>query len=164
MDAVLYSSRSEEWGTPQAFFDALNAEFGFTLDAAASKENAKCKRYYTKEDNGLWLRWEPRTWLNPPYGKSIGEWMEKAAREGGFGTIVCLVPARTDTEWFHRSVWGKAAELRFVRGRLRFEGGDNSATFPSVVIIYRPNDHACRVSTIDKQGRRLWGPVCSIAA
>jgi site-specific DNA-methyltransferase (adenine-specific) len=164
MDAVLYSSRSEEWGTPQAFFDSLNAEFGFTLDAAASKENAKCDRYYTKEENGLWLKWEASTYLNPPYGTSIGTWMAKAEREATWNTVVCLVPARTDTEWFHRSVWGRASELRFVRGRLRFEGGENSATFPSVVIIYRPNDHACRVSTIGKRGERLWSAECIAAA
>src|SRR5438105_2703881 len=151
MDEILFSSRSEEWGTPRDFFDTLNAEFRFALDAAASHENAKCERYFTKEDNGLIMKWQGPTYCNPPYGREIGRWMAKAAYEGMFNAVVCLVPARTDTEWFFKSVWGKASELRFVRGRLRFEDGANSATFPSVVVVYHPNDQACPVSTIDRQ-------------
>jgi phage N-6-adenine-methyltransferase len=156
MDEIIYSSRSEQWGTPQDLFDTLHREFRFNLDAAASKENAKCERFYTKEDNGLMRPWDDSTFLNPPYGKNIGQWMHKAALEGLHVTVVALVPARTDTDWFHRSVWGVAAELRFIKGRLRFEGGNHSATFPSVVVVFRPGDCDCRLSTIDRQGRRRW--------
>jgi site-specific DNA-methyltransferase (adenine-specific) len=154
---ILYSSRNEEWGTPQDLFDTLNAEFHFTLDAAASLRNAKCGRYFTKEENGLVQPWNGATWLNPPYGAEIVKWMAKAFSEGRRHTVVCLVPARTDTVWFHSFVWGKASELRFVQGRLKFLGaGSASATFPSVVIAYRPGDCGCRVSTIDRRGRPLW--------
>jgi site-specific DNA-methyltransferase (adenine-specific) len=160
MDGILYSSRSEEWGTPQDLFDTLNGEFHFQLDAAASKENAKCERYLTKEDDALrqyWYEWRGPVWLNPPYGKAINEWMSKARTTGNASVVVCLVPARTDTNWFHRYVWGYASELRFIKGRLKFEGaGTASATFPSAIIVYRPGEYTCRISTIDRQGRTLW--------
>jgi phage N-6-adenine-methyltransferase len=156
MDEVLYSSRSEKWGTPQDLFDTLHREFRFNLDAAASTKTTKLERFYTKGDNGLVKSWDDSTFLNPPYGRGIGLWMDKAAREGRHITVVALVPARTDTDWFHCSVWGVAAELCFIKGRLRFEGGNHCATFPSVVVVYRPQDCDCRLSTIDRQGRRLW--------
>lgn len=135
---TLYSSRSEEWGTPQDFFDKLNAEFHFTLDPCANKKNHKCKKYFTKKDDGLAHDWsDDVVFMNPPYGKEIKRWMEKAYLTSlAGGTVVALVHSRTDTRWFHNWVYGKA-ELRFVKGRLKFQGNKNSAPFPSLVAIYR---------------------------
>lgn len=135
----LYSSRSEEWPTPQSFYDKLNAEFNFTLDPCATDENHKAPTYFTKEQDGLKQDWGTHTvFCNPPYGKEIGRWCFKAwtAAQAG-ATVVLLVHARTDTRWFHEHVYGKA-ELRFVRGRLKFGDGKQSAPFPSLVAIYRP--------------------------
>ena len=122
--------------TPQEFFDKLNAEFGFTLDVCATNENAKCESYYTKQDDGLAQPWRGNVWMNPPYGREIGRWMEKAneaAKEGA--TVVCLVPARTDTKWWHECAIQH--EVRFIRGRLKFGDAKNSAPFPSAVIVMR---------------------------
>jgi len=136
---ALYSSRSEEWTTPRDFFAALNAEFGFTLDPCASAESATCAKYFTKEQDGLTQDWgQDVVFCNPPYGKRIGPWARKchdAARQGA--TVVLLVHARTDTRWFHEWVYGKA-ELRFIKGRLKFGDGTQSAPFPSLVAIFRP--------------------------
>lgn len=136
----LYSSRSEEWATPQDFFDALHGEFGFTLDPCTSPEAAKCDRYYTKEQDGLVHDWERNTvFCNPPYGRRIGPWARKCHEASLKGaTVVLLVHARTDTRWFHDWVYGKA-ELRFVKGRLKFGDGRQSAPFPSLVAIFRPH-------------------------
>ena len=135
---VMFSSKTEMWATPQDFFDKLNEEFHFTLDAAAIAENAKCKRYYTPEDDGLFQPWEGVVWCNPPYGKQIGKWVRKGFESArGGATVVMLVPARTDTAWFHDYILGKA-EIRFVRGRLKFGESKNSAPFPSMVVVFRP--------------------------
>jgi phage N-6-adenine-methyltransferase len=140
---VLYSSRSEEWATPADFFAALAGEFDFTLDPCATRQNAKCRHYYTKADNGLVQDWGQHVvFCNPPYGRDIGEWARKcflAAKSGA--TVVLLVHARTDTRYFHDWIYGKA-ELRFVRGRLKFGDGRQSAPFPSLVAIYRPDSVA----------------------
>ena len=134
---TLYSSASGEWATPQDFYDKLDAEFHFTLDPCATPENAKCKKFYTKEQNGLAQDWTGETvFCNPPYGRSVGEWCRKCyehSRNGG--TAVMLIHARTDTQWFHAWVYGKA-ELRFIKGRLHFSGKDR-APFPSLVAVYR---------------------------
>ena len=142
---VLYSSRSEEWGTPPIIFEQLNKEFHFTLDAAASDANHKCSRYFTITENGLHQNWgQERVFLNPPYGKMIGQWMQKAYEESQRGAlVVCLVHARTDTKWFHTWVYGKA-EIRFVKGRLTFQGAKWNSPFPSLVVIYRPTQEASR--------------------
>ena len=138
----LYSSRSEEWPTPQTFFDALNMEFKFTLDPCATPANTKCPRFYTKRDDGLRQSWGThRGFCNPPYGTTMREWARKcydASRRGAL--VVLLAHARTDTRWFHDWVYGKAAELRFVRGRLKFGDGLQSAPFPSLVAVHRPTD------------------------
>lgn len=126
------------WSTPQDLFDKLNEEFHFTLDVCALPENAKCDRYYTPEMNGLSLSWEGICWCNPPYGRDIWKWV--AAGQGasaGGATVVMLLPARTDTRWFHDYILGKA-EIRFIRGRLKFGGSKNSAPFPSMICIFRP--------------------------
>jgi site-specific DNA-methyltransferase (adenine-specific) len=134
--AVFYSSKTDMWATPQDFFDALDAEFHFTLDARAVKENAKCEAYYTPEQDGLDQPWTGRVWCNPPYGRNVGQWVKKAhdtASGGGF--VVMLLPARTDTRWFHDYIYGKT-EVRFIKGRLKFGSCQNAAPFPSMVVIF----------------------------
>ena len=136
---VLFSSRSEDWETPQEFFDKLDAEFHFTLDPCASAENHKCELYFTKEQNGLQESWGGnKVFCNPPYGRQIGKWVEKAYMESQKPdtTVVMLIPARTDTKWFHKFIYGKA-EIKFVKGRLKFGGADNNAPFPSMVVVFK---------------------------
>jgi len=120
---LMFSSKSDLWETPQDFFDRLNEEFHFDLDVCALPENAKCERFYTPEMDGLKQPWEGTCWCNPPYGKySIIKWVQKADLSTTSGsTVVMLLPARTDTQWFHEFVLGKA-EIRFVKGRLKFGG------------------------------------------
>ena len=135
---AMFSSRSYEWSTPQDLFDRLNEEFGFTLDVAASEENKKCEEFYSKEDNGLERSWktEGAVWCNPPYGKGVGKWVRKAWEEWQDGAeVVLLIPARTDTKWFHEYILGKA-EVRFLKGRLRFGGCETTAPFPSMVVVF----------------------------
>lgn len=131
---LFFSSKSEEWATPQDFFEQIDKEFHFDLDACATAENAKCDKYYTKEQDGLSQEWNGIVWCNPPYGRSIGMWVKKAYESRT--TVVLLVPARTDTKWFHDYFLGKA-EVRFVKGRLKFGGCKNSAPFPSMLVVYR---------------------------
>ena len=135
--AVHFSSATDLWATPQDFFDKLNDEFGFETDVCAVAENAKCKRFFTKEDDGLAQVWTGVCWMNPPYGREIGHWMAKAWRSAQAGaTVVCLVPARTDTAWWHD--YAAKAEVRFIRGRLKFGGHQNAAPFPSAIVIFNP--------------------------
>ena len=143
MNDALLSSKKLDWCTPQAFFNALDAEFNFALDAAATDKTAKCINYYTPETDGLsneWGKWFGAVFCNPPYGREIGKWVRKAYDEAQAGTtIVLLIPARTDTTYFHDYIYGKA-EIRFVRGRLKFTDDDGRemypAPFPSMVVIY----------------------------
>jgi phage N-6-adenine-methyltransferase len=140
--AVHFSSASDDWETPQKFFDALNAEFGFTLDVCATAKNAKCQHFISSESlSRPWAAWSRGSlWMNPPYGRTIGKWVAKAretADQLGGRAVVCLLPARTDTAWWHDHVIGGGAEIRFVRGRLKFGNSKNSAPFPSAVVIFR---------------------------
>lgn len=135
---VYHRSLTVEWATPQAFFDQLHAEFGFTLDVAAQPGNAKCPRYFTPTEDGLAQAWEGICWLNPPYGKTIGTWVAKAfasAQQGA--TVVCLLPVRTDTRWWQRYCL-PPAEVRFVPGRLTFGGASNPAPFPNAIVVFYP--------------------------
>ena len=136
---VHFSSATDLHATPQDFFDKLDAEFDFDLDVCASPENAKCHRYHTKADDGLAQDWGTGTvWMNPPYGREIGAWMRKANEAAKSGaTVVCLVPARTDTKWWHEYVMQH--EVRFVRGRLKFGDAKNCAPFPSAVVVIKPD-------------------------
>ena len=135
---VMFSSKTDLWETPQEFFDELDREFHFDLDVCALPENAKCARYYTPEQDGLSQPWKGVCWCNPPYGREIGEWVSRAYFESIAGaTVVMLLPARTDTRWFHEYIYGRA-EVRFIKGRLKFGGSKNSAPFPSMVVIFRP--------------------------
>ena len=144
MNKALFSSVKMDWRTPKDFFRELDQEFHFGLDAAASPENAKCERYFTPEMDGLSCSWSGygAVFCNPPYGREIGKWVQKAYSEHVCGgvTIVMLIPARTDTSYFHDYIYGKA-EIRFLRGRLKFEDENgaamNPAPFPSMVVIYR---------------------------
>jgi phage N-6-adenine-methyltransferase len=135
---VMFSSESSEWATPQEFYNELNKEFHFTLDPCATVENAKCDKFYTINEDGLKQDWGGETvFCNPPYGREIGKWVKKAYEESQKGcTVVCLLPARTDTRWFHDYILGKA-EIRFIKGRLKFGGHKNAAPFPSMIVIYR---------------------------
>lgn len=135
---VMFSSKTDLWATPQTFFDTLNTEFNFTLDACAIPSNAKCNNYFTPEQNGLAQKWTGTVWCNPPYGRTIGAWVEKAYksyREGDADTVVMLLPARTDTKWFHTYIYG-IAEIKFIKGRLKFGDAKSSAPFPSMVVIF----------------------------
>ena len=132
---VYASSKTCEWETPQEFFDKLHAEYHFELDVCATPDNAKCERFFTKEQDGLKQKWEGRGWRNPPYGKEIGDWMRKAYESTlGGATVVCLVPARTDTAWWHD--YAMKGKITFIRGRLKFGGQKNSAPFPSAVVVF----------------------------
>lgn len=135
-----FSSASDNWATPQDFFDKMNSRFGpFELDVCASKENAKCPRYFTSDDNGLSRQWDGRCWMNPPYGRAIGLWMRKAYESSLSGaTVVCLVPARTDTAWWHN--YAALGKVEFIRGRLKFGGQKNSAPFPSAIVVFMPKE------------------------
>lgn len=137
----LFTSNTPEWETPQDLFDELNREFKFQLDVCATKENAKCFFYFTKEDNGLVKEWSDRNWMNPPYGREIGEWVRHAFRNSRTRnqTTVALLPARTDTQWFHKYIYkNKDVEIRFIKGRLKFGNSKNSAPFPSMICIFKP--------------------------
>ena len=133
----MFSNKSNEWTTPQDLFDKLNEEFNFTLDPCATHENAKCKKYYTIEENGLEQDWQGEiVFCNPPYGRKISKWVEKSYKESVKGVlVVMLIPSRTDTKYWHEWIFGKA-EIRFIKGRLKFSGSKNSAPFPSAIVIY----------------------------
>lgn len=132
--SILFSSARYTWATPRALFAALDAEFRFTLDACASPDNACLPRYFTEQDEGLMQAWAgERVWCNPPYGPHLRRWMEKCWTESASALVVALVPARTDTAWWHDYVM-QASEIRFLRGRLRFGDGAGRATFPSAVV------------------------------
>ena len=136
--AVMFSSATDLWATPQWLFDDFNAEFGFTLDACALPSNAKCAKYFTPEVDGLAQDWSGEVvWCNPPYGREIGKWVKKCAEESKKNntTVVALLPARTDTRWFHEYIYHKA-EVVFLRGRLKFGDAKNSAPFPSMIVIF----------------------------
>ena len=133
---VYFSRKSFEWSTPPDFFAKLDSEFHFTVDVAATSENAKCVNYFTREQDGLKQEWTGIVWCNPPYD-DIGKWLEKAHASAKDGvTVVCLIPARTCTNWWHNFI-EPYAEVRFIRGRLKFGGMKTSAPFPSVIAIFR---------------------------
>lgn len=156
MNKALFSNNKADWETPDSLFDQLNSEFRFTLDAAASPLNAKCKRFICEEH---WYRsqamtsaldpdvsWFGRVWLNPPYGRDVWHWVAKAKQEAYYNAqvVVMLLPARTDTAWWHDYIWDthrrrpqEGVEIRLLRGRVRFKGAPASAPFPSAVIVFR---------------------------
>lgn len=136
--SALFSSKSDEWSTPQDIFDSLDREFCFNLDPCSTDENHKCAKYYTQKEDGLKQDWRGATvFCNPPYS-NISAWVEKCYREGTKDntTVVLLIPSRTDTRYFHDFIYNRA-EIRFIKGRLKFGGHSNSAPFPSMVVIFR---------------------------
>jgi phage N-6-adenine-methyltransferase len=135
--AVHFSSQTDQWATPQYLFDELNARFGFTLDVCALPENAKCPRFFTPDMDGLSQSWLGEVcWMNPPYGREIGLWVQKAWESSQYGSIVvCLLPARTDTRWWHE--YCMRGDITFIRGRLKFGDAKNSAPFPSAIVLFR---------------------------
>jgi phage N-6-adenine-methyltransferase len=142
---VHYSSNTNEWYTPKKVFDPLNEEFSFTLDPCCTKESAKCDKFYTQEDDGLSKDWSKDVvFVNPPYGRQIKRWVKKAYDESKMGaTVVMLIPARTDTSYWHDYIFGKATDIRFMRGRVKFEGQDgeigDSAPFPTAIVVFGGN-------------------------
>ena len=150
MNEALLSSKNLSWCTPADFFAELDREFHFDLDPAATDKSAKCARYFTPDDDGLKMDWGgSRVFCNPPYGRQIGDWVQKGYEESQKpGTlVVMLIPSRTDTSYFHDYILhGKADEIRFLRGRLKFTDEDgnakDAAPFPSAVIVWRSPDMA----------------------
>lgn len=137
----LFTSNRPDWETPDDLFDKLNNEFGFDLDVCALPHNSKCDHYYTPEIDGLSQSWNGVCWMNPPYGREIGKWMHKAYQESLAGsTVVCLVPARTDTSWWHD--YAMKGSIRFLRGRIRFKGGKSNAPFPSAIVVFNAKREA----------------------
>jgi site-specific DNA-methyltransferase (adenine-specific) len=136
---LMFSSATDQWATPQAFFNQWNELFQFTLDVCADAENAKCPRFFDRETNGLAQDWSLDVcWMNPPYGREIGLWVQKAHVESAKGaTVVCLLPARTDTAWWHDYVL-PFAKVTFIRGRLKFGNATTGAPFPSAVAVFYP--------------------------
>lgn len=139
---TMFSKKSDEWETPDPFYNKLDEEFGFTLDPCSTHENHKCEKYYTIEDDGLSKNWTNEVvFVNPPYSKTK-DWLKKAYEETrnvfGDTTVVVLIPSRTDTKYFHEYCM-KADEVRFVKGRLKFGGQKNSAPFPSMVVVFASN-------------------------
>lgn len=135
---LMFSSKTDLWATPQDFFDKLHAVFKFDTDVCALPDNAKCARFFSPEQDGLKQEWHGVCWMNPPYGREIGAWVEKAynsAKANG-ATVVCLLPARVDTRWWHD--YCAKGEVHFVRGRLKFGNAVNSAPFPCAVVVFRP--------------------------
>lgn len=138
MDQVLFSSKTMEWETPQELFDKLNKEFNFTVDVASNDENYKVKKHYTQREDGLLQDWtNERVWCNPPYGREIEKWVQKAYNSNAI--TVMLIPARTDTRWFHKYIYDQdSVKVRFIKGRLKFGNSKNSAPFPSMIVIFYP--------------------------
>jgi len=139
MDKALFSSKKHDWETPQDLYEELDKEFNFNLDPCSSDSNHKCDKYFTIEDNGLEQDWRGHNvFVNPPYGRQIKHWVEKSYNEGQKPntTVVMLIPARTDTRYFHDYIYHKA-EIRFIKGRLKFSNSKNSAPFPSMIVIFK---------------------------
>jgi len=132
-----FAAKSVEYETPQDLFDGLNAEFGFTCDVASTDGNAKCQHHFTRETDGLKQEWTGVCWCNPPYGREMVQWVRKArlAAESGAATTVMLIPARTNTAWWHDEVM--RGEVRFVRGRPKFNGGKHGLPFPLAIVVFR---------------------------
>ena len=136
---LMFSSKTDLWETPQDFFDKLNARFQFETDVCALPENAKCKRFFTPEMDGLKQEWTGVCWMNPPYGRQIGKWVQKAyeSARDNLATVVCLLPARTDTRWFHDYILPHA-EVQFIKGRIKFGGAKANAPFPNMLVTFYP--------------------------
>lgn len=150
-----------QWETPQDFFNELNKEFRFNVDVCAVEYNAKVKHFFSPNVDGLSVPWRGRCWCNPPYDKTIGNWVQKAYNSAQNGsTVVCLLPGRSsDTKWFHRYVM-RASEIRFIKDRIHFgnNGKFSRANISSIVVIFRPYCVGPPVvSNIDRHGHPING-------
>lgn len=133
---AMFSSNRDDWETPLELFSQLDAIYHFDLDVCALPHNAKCDKYYTPDDDGLSKPWEGTCWMNPPYGRQIGRWMEKAYKSSLVGaTVVCLVPSRTDTAWWHDYAM-RASKITYIRGRIKFVGAKHGAPFPCAIVVF----------------------------
>jgi len=131
----LFTSNTDLWATPQSFFDEWNSKYNFETDVCATAENAKCEIYFSPEENGLLQEWKGTCWMNPPYGREISKWVKKAYESSLNGAVVvCLLPARTDTRWFHN--YCLKGDITFLRGRLKFNEVKWNAPFPNMVVIF----------------------------
>jgi phage N-6-adenine-methyltransferase len=145
----MFTSDKHDWETPDFLFEALDKKFHFTLDVCAEEHNKKLDNYFSPEQNALEQKWEGVCWMNPPYGINIKHWVRKAflaAKEGA--TVVCLLPARTDTRWFHNyCIYG---EVTFIKGRLKFGGGEkvNPAPFPNMIVVFTPDMNEATLKTM----------------
>ena len=150
MNRVHFSSAKQDWETPPEVFDPLNEEFDFTLDVCATHKNRKCHNYFGKSIDGLFCGWGGKCWMNPPYGREISKWVLKAWQETQLlertetELVCCLLPARTDTRWWHEYIWDEkkhrpryGVEVRFLKGRIKFVGAPHPAPFPSCIVIFR---------------------------
>ena len=140
---LMFSSKTPLWATPQDFFDMLDSQYHFTLDVCAVPENAKCTNFFTPEIDGLLQQWNGVCFMNPPYGREIGKWIHKAYTEALTGRciVVALLPARTDTKWFHEFIYNKpGVSVEFIKGRLKFGGAFTAAPFPSMVVVFTASD------------------------
>lgn len=140
MSNIHFSSKTGLWSTPLKFFEEIDREFNFNTDVCATPENAKCPMFFTEKQDGLQMAWLGVCWMNPPYGREISRWMEKAylSAKSGMATVVCLVPARTDTLWWHG--YAMRGEIRFIKGRLKFGDAIKVAPFPSALVIFRARE------------------------
>lgn len=136
---LMFSSKNQAWETPKDFFDKYDSIYHFETDVCAMPENAKCKRFFTPEMDGLKQEWTGVCWMNPPYGRQIGKWVRKAyeSARDNLATVVCLLPARTDTRWFHDYILPHA-EVQFIKGRIKFGGAKENAPFPNMLVTFYP--------------------------
>ena len=136
-NGAAFQSNKNDWETPQKLFDELNEKYHFTLDPCSNGKNAKCEKYFTEKENGLIQSWEGETvFVNPPYGRTISEWVKKCSQESKHAKILLLIPTRTDTKYFHQYIY-RQADIEFLQGRLKFEQNGkptNSAPFPSMIV------------------------------
>jgi phage N-6-adenine-methyltransferase len=162
MTNVHFSSARRDYETPPDLFAALDQIFHFTLDVCATHRTAKCGRYYTPEQDGLSRPWRGMVWCNPPYGRGIGRWVRRATEADA--TVVCLIPARTDTQWWHRYVIPHG-RITYLRGRLAFRGSNNWAPFPSAIVVFDGDGKGpkCHIKTCQGCGR-VFGALRSDAA
>jgi site-specific DNA-methyltransferase (adenine-specific) len=140
MDKALFLSGNTDWETPPELFKRFDEKYHFNIDVCATALNTKCRRYFTPEQDGLTQPWLGTCWMNPPYGRGIEPWIKKAYESAEAGaTVVAILPARTDTAWFHQYIYGKA-EIEFLKGRVRFIMGGKTgpAPFPSMIVVWKP--------------------------
>ena len=152
--SVHFSSKKMDWATPPELFQELDEKYNFEVDVCATAENAKVETFFDPETNGLDQTWAPRTcWMNPPYGRDIVKWMKKAFDESEKGAlVVCLVPSRTDTAWWHD--YAMQGKVQFLRGRLRFVGAPSTAPFPSAVVVFHPRSFRGIMARITHQKKQ----------